>query len=311
MLNFFKKINIFKVNWTPVVQVGGKLKQYHGKMFIKNRLKSYLTGGFTLFELLVVIAVTAIVTAVTFSNFPKMDSKLSLELLAQDIALTIRQAQIYGTTVYGAQGNFDSYGVDFPNPKDLSISPTNPYKITIFADLKNIQNDFSFDPAFPELTNNYAYDGSQNGICGSPSVVTQPNQADNSECLEEFRLTGRNRISNICVNYYIAEGDLDLTTGLSPKEARIKNCLAEELEASYFNETPPNYIPDVQSTKRTTIVYRRPNLDPTITTFKEDSGFCNSNTGSDCSNIGIVVSSDSGDTRVVVVWANGQISIDK
>lgn len=71
--------------------------------------------AFTLMELIVVTAIFIIVTAVTLASSGRFGGSIRLENLAYDIALSIRQAQVYGIAVqrYGAS-NFDvSYGMHF------------------------------------------------------------------------------------------------------------------------------------------------------------------------------------------------------
>ncbi len=74
--------------------------------------------GFTLIELLVVIAIITILTAVLLLQQRKFDSSTLLRSLAYSVALSVRQAQVYGTSVreFGAigSGNFNyNYGVSF------------------------------------------------------------------------------------------------------------------------------------------------------------------------------------------------------
>src|SRR3989338_11714059 len=55
--------------------------------------------GFTLIEMLVVIAVMAIVTGVMLANNGRFGGQVLLQNLAYDIALTLRHAQVYGISV--------------------------------------------------------------------------------------------------------------------------------------------------------------------------------------------------------------------
>ena len=55
--------------------------------------------GFTLIELMVTLAIFTIMTSVIMANYPGFNNKIALEVLAQDIALSIRQAQVYGISV--------------------------------------------------------------------------------------------------------------------------------------------------------------------------------------------------------------------
>ena len=71
--------------------------------------------GFTLVELLAVTAIIVVVTSVILVNNGRFGGKVQLENLTYDVALTIRQAQVYGISVqrYGA-GDFSSgYGMRF------------------------------------------------------------------------------------------------------------------------------------------------------------------------------------------------------
>ena len=65
--------------------------------------------------MLVVISVLLIMTGVILANFPAFRDKAALDLLAQEIAVTIRQAQVYGigTREAGTGSKFPSYGIYF------------------------------------------------------------------------------------------------------------------------------------------------------------------------------------------------------
>ncbi|OGG61968.1 hypothetical protein A3C21_03580 [Candidatus Kaiserbacteria bacterium RIFCSPHIGHO2_02_FULL_59_21] len=86
------------------------------------------TPGFTLIELLVVTAILTIVSGVVLANNGRFGGLILLENLAYDVALSIRQAQIYGISVrqFGS-GNFDvGYGMHF--------SIGSPATYVLFAD---------------------------------------------------------------------------------------------------------------------------------------------------------------------------------
>jgi prepilin-type N-terminal cleavage/methylation domain-containing protein len=86
------------------------------KFFIKNN-KSFQKSkkGFTLVELLITIVIFVILTGVVLFNQNSFDNTILLKNLAYDIALTVRQAQVYGVNVKESQlsGSFSSYGVYF------------------------------------------------------------------------------------------------------------------------------------------------------------------------------------------------------
>ena len=76
-----------------------------------------LTKGFTLIELLVVLAIITTLSTVFIFQQRRFDSSTLLRSLAYSVALSVRQAQTYGTSVRqfgGSAGSFNySYGVYF------------------------------------------------------------------------------------------------------------------------------------------------------------------------------------------------------
>ena len=86
--------------------------------------------GFSLVELLVTIGIFVIVTGVILFNFRSFDSRIVLDNLAYEVALTVRQAQVFGTSVKEAGAGselFPSYGVFFSTFDDNAF--------TLFADV--------------------------------------------------------------------------------------------------------------------------------------------------------------------------------
>lgn len=69
--------------------------------------------GFTLIELVVTIGIFIIISTLVFANYPEFKSNMSLKKTAQEIALTIRQAQVYALGVKGFEEEFSGYGVNF------------------------------------------------------------------------------------------------------------------------------------------------------------------------------------------------------
>jgi len=75
--------------------------------------RSRRTFGFTLVEMLVVIGIFSIMTAVALANLPAFRSQVTLDLVAQEVALAVRQAQVFTTGTRGLPTNysFPSYGI--------------------------------------------------------------------------------------------------------------------------------------------------------------------------------------------------------
>lgn len=90
-------------------------------MFKRKRIKKGESRikGFTLIELLVTIFVVVIVSSLVLANFGAFSSRASLGNLAFEVALSIREAQVYGISVREFTPDvFPSYGVVFNTSSD-------------------------------------------------------------------------------------------------------------------------------------------------------------------------------------------------
>jgi prepilin-type N-terminal cleavage/methylation domain-containing protein len=99
--------------------------------------------GFTLIEFVVIISIFAIMAAVALFNFAGFRSNVGLTNVVQDIALTIRQAQVFGWAtqtetispdadplrhsqgVYFAENGSDGYGKDIVLYSKFDTNPQN------------------------------------------------------------------------------------------------------------------------------------------------------------------------------------------
>lgn len=85
-------------------------------------------GGFTLFELLVVIFIIALVSAILVINMRRSESQYKLQIGAQEIAQSIRRAQDMALSSFRYQGNVPfAYGLFFDKQNRTSYR--------IFADI--------------------------------------------------------------------------------------------------------------------------------------------------------------------------------
>ncbi len=87
--------------------------------------------AFSLVEFIVIISIFAIMAGIALFNFSGFNTTVSLNNLAHDIALTVRQAQVYGISATEADANSTQIrGVYFPYG-------TNGYEstFTIFVDV--------------------------------------------------------------------------------------------------------------------------------------------------------------------------------
>ena len=102
-----------------------------------------LRNGFTLVELIVVMAIIAVVLTIVLTSQSSFNKTLTLANTAYDVALTIRYAETYGlgSRAIGTMTNA-GYGIHFQN--------TSPKSFTLFAD------------KYPSV--------GQSGLCHAPPV---------------------------------------------------------------------------------------------------------------------------------------------
>jgi len=134
--------------------------------FSKIRKSGKFVMGFTLIELLVVFFIMASILAVVIPGYLEYSTKLDLENLALDVALTIREAQSYGAgSKVSSAGIFDiSYGVHF----DIKDNPTR----FIFYEDTNKNNQYD-DSVTDKVITPYDINGGYliNDLCGFKNGV--------------------------------------------------------------------------------------------------------------------------------------------
>ncbi|MDD2263297.1 MAG: type II secretion system protein, partial [Clostridia bacterium] len=80
----------------------------------KKKLNNQKQRGMTLIELLVALVIFSIITGIVLFNYGDFNASLTMQNLADDIALTVRRAQSYAIGVRGREGSFQvGYGVHF------------------------------------------------------------------------------------------------------------------------------------------------------------------------------------------------------
>lgn len=129
--------------------------------------------GFTLIELLVVFSISALIATIMMASYPNFTSSLEFENAALDIALIIREAQVYGVSSFleESTGSFDvPYGVNF------NMSNSNSF--ILFADIVNANNMYD---SGEEIKTIYIKDTFKinnicihNGLCYSLSTFWNP-----------------------------------------------------------------------------------------------------------------------------------------
>ena len=132
-----------------------------------NNLQSRPTAGFTLIELLAVTGIMVVITSVVLVNNGRFGGVIQLQNLAYDVALSIRQAQVYGISVarFGEDNFSTGYGVHFDT--------SNPDTYALFADALTVNGLYDCpnpgtDTCELMQTTNITRGFSIQDLCGTP-----------------------------------------------------------------------------------------------------------------------------------------------
>ena len=167
---------------------------------IKNKQSRYpRQAGVTLIELIVVIAIFALVSSVLMFNYSNFSTNVSIRNLSQDIALTVRKVQTYATSVQGIDNttintrSFPAYGISFSLDSSSSQFNPNTKRFIVFADI----------PSAPGQSPDKHYEN--NGICANPDV--------GSECIESISINTSDSVVELCTDATgcVSNGSIDIT----------------------------------------------------------------------------------------------------
>lgn len=148
-------------------------------------------NAFTIVELMVVVSIVMVVTSISVFNYGSFKSKVSLQNLANDIALSIRKAQSFATGVRGfgesTSNKFEkSYGIHF----STDSSPDH----VLDGSKKTFLMFSSVDKKYDNDTSHVCNDGSH-------------------ECVEFFNINGSDIIKEIYLDGVLKnaqKGTLDI-----------------------------------------------------------------------------------------------------
>lgn len=150
-------------------------------MVIKKHKQKNLQSGLTLVELVVILAIVAVVSGVLIFNYSNFRDNTTIRGLSQEVALAVRKAQTYATSVRsitsGSTTNFPAYGISFSANTGASNSATPNYKkFILFANIGTPPNS--------------SYDNG--GTCTVPTA--------GNECLENFTINSVDTIMEACAD---------------------------------------------------------------------------------------------------------------
>lgn len=111
---------------------------------MKQAFRLLYKKGFTLVEMLVAVAIFTMMSAIILYNYPEFNNASALDNLAHQIALSIREAQVYGISVRQTQSGYAGYGI--------FVDRSAPNSFILFTDKDNSK---TYDEAAGEMVSQF------------------------------------------------------------------------------------------------------------------------------------------------------------
>ncbi|MFY9462276.1 MAG: type II secretion system protein [Candidatus Sungiibacteriota bacterium] len=115
--------------WARMPRMTADYSQYSHK---DSHHSHYLRGGFTMVEVVIMLGIIIIVSAIVLVSFPSVSANINLQKSVQQLALRFRQAQSQALAVRQVQGPF---GPVVPPAVGVYISTADPTHYIVFADI--------------------------------------------------------------------------------------------------------------------------------------------------------------------------------
>jgi prepilin-type N-terminal cleavage/methylation domain-containing protein len=112
-------------------------------LFFKKSFLHIKKEGFTLIELLIVLSIVIIISTIVLAGYDDYQFRSALTIAKEELAVTIREAQVYGISIRGESS--DNINYRFPN-YGVNINPSaRPNSILIFADIDRSSGNIGFN----------------------------------------------------------------------------------------------------------------------------------------------------------------------
>jgi len=164
---------------------------------VKKPLKN---AGITLIELIVVLGIFSVISAILVFNYSNFRTNISIRNLAQEVGLAIRKAQAFATSVRGVDlsqtntRNYPGFGISFQvGTPIVKNNVADEKEFILFTDIVR-EGDTQA---------NNLYDAPVTGTCGTVQ--------ESNECLEKFNITSSDKISRLCTYSYGGTEDCSRT----------------------------------------------------------------------------------------------------
>ncbi|HSE56700.1 MAG TPA: type II secretion system protein [Candidatus Paceibacterota bacterium] len=149
------------------------------------RKKQQYNAGLTLIEMLVVLGIFATVSGILLFNYGDFRNNVSIRNLSQEVALAVRKAQTYatsvrGTSIGGSTRDYPAYGIAFASTAAVPDLAPDQKEIVLFVDVP--------PGADPEL-NGDTYYSYGSATCGAVS--------EGEECFEKLQIATTDKIKKV------------------------------------------------------------------------------------------------------------------
>jgi prepilin-type N-terminal cleavage/methylation domain-containing protein len=155
------------------------IKAFYGKTSAAKN-----SSGFTIAELIIVIAIFSIITTVALLDQNRLNSGVLISNLAYETALAVREAQVYGVSVR----NVGAASTGFASQYGAYFNMSSPEQIIVYQDK---DNDAVFDVADAEAQYTYEFVNQRGnriralclGVLTGPCTTNSPEKVDSLRIL--------------------------------------------------------------------------------------------------------------------------------
>jgi prepilin-type N-terminal cleavage/methylation domain-containing protein len=186
---------------------------------MKNFLSKQTQKGFTLIELIVVVAIIAVISALSLFNSSKLNSSVLLSNTAYEVGLIIRDAQVAGLGAKVISGNVGGTTVATTSNQGIYFDIKKPEQVVFFADLNrnNTYDEQSEQSQIFKIENKRA--GKILNICKTTNntldcnvenvniIFKRPNPEAYFYPSDLLDKSGQGHIGNIVINMGFTDGE--------------------------------------------------------------------------------------------------------